>query len=355
MNQHPNTLYPLVSVIIPCYNVELFIRRSLDSILRQSYPYFEVICIDDCSSDTTLNILRDYEANDNRIKVFRNKENLGVTKTRNLLLNYAGNDLIMNMDADDISDQYRLEKLVDRQLKTNADIVSSSYILINEKDQPLPTKGLKLLTTKMGIKYITLFNSPIPHAPILFKKDLLQGLQYNPEYKAAEDYKLFADLYKTRNVHAEIILEPLYLYRINTNGMSISNGIIQAENHIKIAKEFLIEEFENVDESKYNFWELTKDRTYIQNKTIKNIVSSLNQIDEVRNLYLKKYNIKGFELEEINEYTAQYYLFTCYSILKNNIKRGSFVVVITAFLISVLQNLSLLFNIKNIKWILKNM
>ena len=75
-----------ISVIIPCYNVEKFIREGLDSIISQTYKNLEIICVNDCSTDNTLNILEEYSRADKRIKVFSNDKNEGLIFTLNKLV-----------------------------------------------------------------------------------------------------------------------------------------------------------------------------------------------------------------------------------------------------------------------------
>lgn len=91
---------PKVSVLIPAYNVECYVRQCLDSIISQTLDRFEVICIDDGSTDKTLSILREYEANYKNIIVY-NQGNIGIGKTRNKAIDYAKGEYVIFMDPDD--------------------------------------------------------------------------------------------------------------------------------------------------------------------------------------------------------------------------------------------------------------
>lgn len=348
MRKNNNTY---ISVVIPCYNVERFLHTALDSILNQTYPYFEVICIDDYSSDKTLEILKFYSEKDERIKVFANKENLGVTATRNLLINYSQYEYVLFMDSDDISDIQRIQKLVEEKDKYNADIVSSNYTFIDENGNPLKTNGLDLLKTKLGIKFVTFFNSPIPHAPSLVRKKLLTDNNYNENYKAAEDYKLFSDLICNEELNVRILDESLYLYRINQMGMSMSNNHSQIESHIRIATEFICKEFGKCDN--YDFWRLSKFDISLEVLSRSHIISSLKQINQIRVLYLNKYSLSKEEREEVNRYTAQYYIFSYYSLLKQAFKNKKIIKALSCISISFINNINILINVKNIKWMIK--
>ena len=91
----------LLSIIIPVYNVELYLGQCLDSILSQSFRNYEIICIDDCSEDKSFSILKDYEKKDSRITVLQNEKNLGVGLTRNIGLLKAKGEYIHFIDPDD--------------------------------------------------------------------------------------------------------------------------------------------------------------------------------------------------------------------------------------------------------------
>src|SRR5690242_9188533 len=99
---------PLVSVIIPCFNAEKFVEDAVHSIMQQSYPNLEIIAIDDCSTDSTLNALKKLCAEDARIKLLMNEKNLGLVSTLNKGINSAEGKYIARMDADDISHVNRI-------------------------------------------------------------------------------------------------------------------------------------------------------------------------------------------------------------------------------------------------------
>ena len=103
----------LVSVIIPCYNAEKYLRESVESIINQSYPNLEIICIDDCSTDSTLAILEELASRDARVKVLHNSRNMKIASSLNRGLEYSTGEYIARMDADDIALPKRIEKQVD--------------------------------------------------------------------------------------------------------------------------------------------------------------------------------------------------------------------------------------------------
>ena len=102
----------LVSVIMSVYNGEKYLKKAIESILRQTYRNFEFIIIDDGSKDTSLNIIKKYEKMDKRIIVIENKLNIGLVESLNRGIKIANGKYIIRMDADDIAMKNRIKKQV---------------------------------------------------------------------------------------------------------------------------------------------------------------------------------------------------------------------------------------------------
>ena len=92
---------PKISVIVPVYNVEKYLSECLDSIINQTFPDFEIICVNDCSTDKSGNILEDYSRKDNRIKIFYHQFNQGLGAARNTGLKNAHGKYVQFLDSDD--------------------------------------------------------------------------------------------------------------------------------------------------------------------------------------------------------------------------------------------------------------
>lgn len=113
---------PLVSIIIPVYNSQNTIKQNLDSLLNQTYKNIEIICVDDGSTDNSLNILKEYSIVDNRIHIFQ-QNNLFAGAARNNGLTHAKGEFVLFLDADDFFEPQLVEKCVSKALNTKADIV----------------------------------------------------------------------------------------------------------------------------------------------------------------------------------------------------------------------------------------
>lgn len=118
---------PLVSIIVPVYNVEQYLPQCLDSIVNQTYENIEVICVNDGSPDNSIKILEDYASRDSRIKVVSQK-NQGVSRARNLAHQYVNGEYIIYVDGDDWLDVNTCEISVEKAIESSADVVMWSYI-----------------------------------------------------------------------------------------------------------------------------------------------------------------------------------------------------------------------------------
>ncbi|MBQ7739754.1 MAG: glycosyltransferase family 2 protein [Eubacterium sp.] len=117
---------PKISVILPVYNVEKFLKQCLDSLVNQSFKDFELICVNDGSTDASCEILKEYAEKDKRIRII-NCENGGVACARNIGLKKAKGNYIICLDSDDFFEEDMLKKLFDKAIKTNADIILFQY------------------------------------------------------------------------------------------------------------------------------------------------------------------------------------------------------------------------------------
>lgn len=115
-----------ISIIIPVYNVENYLKRCLDSVCNQTLKDIEIICVDDCSPDNSIKILREYAEKDSRVKIINFSENKGVSTARNTAINSAKGDYIGFIDSDDYINLDFYEKLYERAVKNNSDITKGA-------------------------------------------------------------------------------------------------------------------------------------------------------------------------------------------------------------------------------------
>ena len=125
----------LVSVIMPAYNAEKYIKQAIESVVAQTYTNWELIVINDCSTDDTLQIASQCAQADSRIKVLNNEQNIGVAKTRNRGLDLAKGEWVALLDSDDVWSADKIEKQLALAQKTSADILYCSYGMIDENGE----------------------------------------------------------------------------------------------------------------------------------------------------------------------------------------------------------------------------
>ncbi len=227
---------PLVSVLIPCYNVEEYVEESVNSILDQTYTHLEVIAINDCSTDNTGKILYALAAKDSRIKVVENEQNLKLIKTLNKGISLCNGEYIARMDADDISLPTRIEKEVDfLENNKDHDIVSTMFYAFRSENPSKKSLHHSPLTDP-ELKAYMLFRSGICHPAVMIRKRVFTelGLSFEKEYLHVEDYALWSEaIYKTKLAN---IGEPLLLYRVHKYQVSSLNEDLQTENKKKVFK-----------------------------------------------------------------------------------------------------------------------
>jgi teichuronic acid biosynthesis glycosyltransferase TuaG len=123
---------PLISIIMPMYNAEKYVSETISSIICQTYENWELIIVDDCSTDNSFFVAESFGKNDYRIHLYRNNKNLGAAETRNKGICYVKGDFLAFMDADDVWLSTKLEKQIKFMLTTNTPMCFTSYETIRE-------------------------------------------------------------------------------------------------------------------------------------------------------------------------------------------------------------------------------
>lgn len=179
----------LVSIIIPCYNVALYIERCLDSVMTQTYRNLEILCIDDGSQDKTGLLLDRIAQRDDRILVVHQR-NQGLSAVRNMGKDMAKGRYLYYLDSDDYIESNTIEEMVKLLKETGADIVCSGFYLEYKNDRKIPNcrKRIKMeldAEKALGLYLYSGYVNPIAVAK-LYRRELLQEIQY-PVGKYFED------------------------------------------------------------------------------------------------------------------------------------------------------------------------
>ena len=163
---------PLVSVVMPAYNAELFIEEAIMSVVNQTVSDWELIVVDDCSQDNTVKIVQKMAEKDSRIQLIKNDVNMMVSKTRNLGIEISQGKYVALLDSDDYWKPNFLERIVLCIEKSNADLVYCSYELVGEQGQKVCNDFIVPLSTTFDEAIV---RSAITCSTVLMKSEIAKN------------------------------------------------------------------------------------------------------------------------------------------------------------------------------------
>lgn len=215
----------LISILMPTYNVEKFVEEAVRSVLCQTYKNFELIIVDDCSTDKTFEILQNIATEDKRIRLFRNDVNSKICKSLNRALEYARGAYIGRMDGDDISTPERFEVLkqfLDEHLEVS--LVGSNMITIDENGKEI-SKKKRYLQTNRYIQWGNCYQPCIAHIWLARREvyDTLHGYRDVP-YVEDWDFLLRG---QNKGFYYANVNEFIYKCRIRSGNTGTTNGLKQ--------------------------------------------------------------------------------------------------------------------------------
>jgi glycosyltransferase involved in cell wall biosynthesis len=225
---------PIVSIILPTYNGAKYIKRAIDSVLSQSFSDWELLIIDDGSTDNTEEIIKEYTKKDYRIIYLKNEKNLGIQKTLNRGLRLAKGEYIARIDDDDIwIDKDKLKKQVDF-LDKNPEYVLVATRVIYKDENGIEIKKSPSTETNKEIQEVIFSRCCFTHSAVVFRKNIilsLGGYSEDEKVKHSEDYDLWLRVcsseYKTYILPGFSIV-----YTIRINNVTSTNRITQIKNDI---------------------------------------------------------------------------------------------------------------------------
>lgn len=218
---------PIISVVMSVYNGEKYLSEAIESILNQTYKDFEFIIINDGSSDNSLEIIKKYQNQDERI-VLISRENKGLVASLNEGIEKAKGKYIARMDADDICLSTRFEEQIEYMEKNKLDLSGSWIETFDEKNI---LNVWKYPETHSDIEFRSFFMCSFAHPSVMIKKIVFDKLKY--ENETAEDYRLWCDIladgYKVGNIQ-KVLLK----YRLHNNQLTQtkSKELINSANNI---------------------------------------------------------------------------------------------------------------------------
>ena len=204
-----NNQSPLISVIMSVRNDGINVGKAIRSILDQSYSNFEFLILDDFSTDNTYEKIKKFK--DSRITIFQNSENLGLTKSLNLILNKSKGEYIARQDSDDVSFKERFENQLKFIKKHNLDACTTRAVT-KSSNRKIPG-----LSSSISPKILVKFKNPFIHGSLIIKKNIISQINlYDEKFYYAQDFKLFSDLINN-NYKIKILKEVHYVLNDSDN------------------------------------------------------------------------------------------------------------------------------------------
>lgn len=217
---------PLVSVIMPVYNAARYLEESIEGVLNQCYPHFELIIIDDGSTDNSWQIIQSCASRDSRVKAHR-QEHAGLSRTRNAAMACARGKFLANNDADDISNPLRLERQV-RYLRTHSECVALGSRVLWVDDDGDPIHSPKTYPDHERIERVLLTGiaSVLQHSGVMFRADAVRAVGgYCEDLCVSEDLDLYLRLTDRGGRFANLreVLLTVHVHSTSTSAMCAKN------------------------------------------------------------------------------------------------------------------------------------
>lgn len=205
----------LVSIVMPAYNCSAYIGETIESVLKQSYPYWELIVVDDCSSDNTGDIVSQYMKDDSRIRYFLLEKRSGVVAARTKATDEARGKYIAFLDSDDLWYPEKLNRQISFMQENGYAFTCTSYEKVNEEGEPL---GKIIYSVPRADYNRVLLDCPIGNSTVIYDTEKL-GKCRGPNIKRRNDYALWL-----RILHREPCIyglpDILMQYRVRAGSIS---------------------------------------------------------------------------------------------------------------------------------------
>ncbi|MGL5820568.1 MAG: glycosyltransferase family 2 protein [Sarcina sp.] len=303
----------MITVIMPLYNKGNYVEEAIESILNQSYEDFELIVVDDKSTDLSLKKASAFK--DKRIKIYCNNQNLGVSATTNIAIRNSNGDIIVRMDADDVANKNRLfeiKKFFDKH--EHIQVVGSNFEVFSDSEIP---EGFyrfmdytKNITSYEDIKENFTVMPIISQPTMAYRKKIFEGelLNYDSQYKTAEDYEQLGRMLCNK-IKIEKIEKKLLRYRYINNSLSNGNTELGIKNSLEIKLKYILDFHKDEIEFKKNIyiWGTKKHASFLKEIIKKNkYFNILGYVDFNENILSEDkdgynvFNPKSF-IEKFNE------------------------------------------------------
>ena len=299
---------PKISIIVPVYNAEKYLSMTLNSILSQTFVDFELICVNDGSSDSSLDILNEFKQKDKRLVII-NQDNQGVSASRNNGIAKSVGEYIVFFDADDLMHRTFLEKMYQTICSQNAEVAYCDYQNVSEDCKEIPLGKSKQYRIKSYDKPLDRYINGLicPHTMIwnkIYKAEYVKNTPFIIGLQTAED-KVFTYQLLSKIEKISYLKEALIFYRLSNSSITRSSfKVSHIYNHIEACK--IMNSFfdgtsclENKIRKK-NLRMLTRQLIYrVYKKCPENVLFYWNELADYARFIFER---KGFCFSELNFY-----------------------------------------------------
>ena len=243
---------PDISVIMSVYNGETYLEEAIESVINQTFQNWELIVINDCSTDRTAEILESFALRDERIKVHTNEVNLKLPSSLNKAISLSCGKYIARMDADDICLPDRLEKQY-KFMEERKDVALSSCRFMTVKNGVYASGGAGGRCDFEAIKSMLLVANPILHPGVIAKADVMKNLNYDTTLTCTEDLELWTRMVMS-NQKIEILPECLLIYRLHDKQITSTTLERQHTEVLKIEQKYYGSMLKEMDKEMAEFY-----------------------------------------------------------------------------------------------------
>lgn len=243
---------PDISVIMSVYNGETYLKEAIESVINQTFKNWELIVINDCSTDSTAEILLELASKDERVKVHPNEVNLKLPTSLNKAISLCEGKYIARMDADDICLPDRLEKQF-KFMEENSDVALSSCRFMTVKNGVYMSGGAGGRCDNNALRAMLLVANPILHPGVICKAEVMKKFNYDTTLTCTEDLELWTRMVM-ENQKIEILPECLLIYRLHDKQITSTTLERQHTEVLKIQNKFYSTLLKEMDEEMQKFY-----------------------------------------------------------------------------------------------------
>lgn len=243
---------PEISVIMSVYNGEVYLEEAIESVINQTYKNWELIVINDCSTDKTAEILSDFAEKDERVKVHTNEVNLKLPTSLNKAISLSSGKYIARMDSDDICLPDRLEKQY-KFMEENQDVSLSSCRFMTVKNGVYASGGAGGRCDNEALRAMLLVANPILHPGVIAKAEVMKKFKYDATHTCTEDLELWTRM-AMENEKMEILPDCLLIYRLHDKQITSTTLERQHTEVLKIQDKYYGTLLQKMDEDTKKFY-----------------------------------------------------------------------------------------------------